>query len=132
MKLTIQIVSFKALRSNTLRGFVDIIIPELHLRIYDCAAHSSHGKRWICLPAKPQITREGAARRDPHTGKVAYSPVLEFTGKATRDAFSQRVITALLETFPHAFDDDEVAAMSIADHFAVTASRRLRSPTSSK
>ena len=44
-------------------------------------------------------------RRD-ELGKTAYSPVLEFTDKATRDAFSARVIAALLEFALAAFDGE--------------------------
>ena len=63
-KLTVEIESFKPLKSNTLHGFCDIVVPELHLRIHDITIHEKNGKRWIGLPAKPQLTREGVARRD--------------------------------------------------------------------
>jgi hypothetical protein len=52
-------------------------------------------------PAGPR----GHVRRD-ELGKTAYSPVLEFTDKATRDAFSARVIAALLEFALAAFDGE--------------------------
>jgi len=107
-KLLIRVEGFRPLRSNSLFGFADIVIPELHLHSIDATVDKSHGKRWIGLPAKPQITREGAVRRDGRR-KAAYAPVLEFTDRATRDAFSARVIAALLEDFLNAFDD-EIAA----------------------
>ena len=66
-----------------------IIIPALHLRIFDCTVHEKNGARWIGLPAKPQITREGTVRKDER-GKTAYSAVIEFTDRGTREAFSQR------------------------------------------
>jgi hypothetical protein len=47
-------------------------------------------------------------RRDDR-GKTAYSAVLEFIDKATRDAFSERAIAALLESYPRAFDQEAVA-----------------------
>jgi hypothetical protein len=92
------------LRSNTLFGFADLLVPELHLRIREATVHESRGKRWIGLPAKPQVTREGHVRRDDR-GKTAYAPVLEFTDKPPRDAFSARAIEALVAAFPDAFDD---------------------------
>jgi hypothetical protein len=107
-KLTVKIENFKPLRSNSLFGFADIIIPELHLRIREATIHENHGRRWVGLPAKPQVTREGTVRRDER-GKTIYNPVLQFTDTATRDAFSQRVIAVLLETFPNAFDDEAAA-----------------------
>jgi hypothetical protein len=104
-KFSIIVEAFKPLRSNTLFGFVTITIPELHLRICDCAAHEKNGKRWIGLPAKPQITRDGTVRRDDR-GKVAYTPMMEFIDKQTRDAFGARVVAALLEFAPSAFDEE--------------------------
>ena len=35
-KLSIEIESFRPQRSNTLFGFATILIPALHLRIFDC------------------------------------------------------------------------------------------------
>jgi hypothetical protein len=36
----------------------------------------------------------------------ASTPVLQFLDRDTSDAFSERVIAALLETHPHAFDEE--------------------------
>jgi hypothetical protein len=107
-KFTIRVDAFKPLRSKTLFGFATITIPELHLKIIDLTVHEKNESRWVGLPAKPQIDRDGSVRRDDR-GKVAYSPVIEFTDKATRDAFSARVIASLLEFAPAAFDDEEAA-----------------------
>jgi hypothetical protein len=104
-KLTIRIESFKPLRSNSLYGFADFVIPELHLRIRETPVHESHGRRWVGLPAKPQVTREGTVRRDDR-GKAAYAAVLQFTDRATSDAFSERAIAALLEVYPDAFAEE--------------------------
>jgi hypothetical protein len=103
-KLSIQVDAFKSLRSNTLCGFADITVPEMHIKIHDLTVHESHGKRWIGLPGKPQVTRDGQVKRDDR-GKIAYSPVLEFTDRETRDAFSARVIESLLRRFPNAFGE---------------------------
>jgi hypothetical protein len=107
-KLTVEVKGFKPLRSSTLYGFCDVAIPEMRLLIHDLSVHQKSGKRWANLPAKPLITRDGVVRRDDH-GKTAYVPILEFTDKTTRDAFSARVIASLLEFAPAAFDDEEAA-----------------------
>jgi hypothetical protein len=70
--------------------------------------HESHGKRWVGLP-KPQVGRDGVARRDQSTNKILYSPVIEFVDKPTRDAFSARAVAALLENFPNVFDGEAVS-----------------------
>jgi hypothetical protein len=103
MKLTVKIEAFKPLKSHTLVGFATIVIPELRLRIIDLTVHQKNDARWVGLPARPQLNRDGTVRHDDR-GKTAYSAVLEFTDKATRDAFSHRVTTALAEFAPEAFD----------------------------
>ena len=104
-KLSVEIESFKPLRSNTLIGFATIVIPEMRLRIIDAPVHQRNNVRWIGLPAKPMVTKEGVVRRDER-GKIAYSPVLEFADRGTHEAFGQRAIAALLRAHPHAFDDE--------------------------
>jgi hypothetical protein len=107
-KLTVQVENFTRRRSNTLIGFVDLLIPELRLRIREATIHEANGRRWVGLPGKPQVDRDGAARRDDR-GKIAYSPVLQFTDRAVSDAFSERAIAALLARYPRAFDEGEAA-----------------------
>src|SRR5262249_49568266 len=107
-KLSVRVEAFKPLRSNSLFGFVDVVIPEMHLRIREATVHESHGKRWIGLPARAQIDRDGQVRRDER-GKPAYAAILQFTDRATGDAFSARAIAALLENFPNAFNDEAAA-----------------------
>jgi hypothetical protein len=104
-KLSVQVENFKPLRSNSLYGFADVLIPEIRLRIKEASVHQSHGRRWIGLPAKPQIDREGRVRHDER-GKAAYVNILQFTDRDTGDAFSDRAIEALLEAFPRAFDEE--------------------------
>jgi hypothetical protein len=106
-KLTVIVQEFVPMRSNTLRGFVSVEIPELHMRICDLTVHEKNGKRWCGLPAKPQLGRYGCVRRDER-GKALYVPVLEFTDRETRDAFSARVVAALLEFAPSAFEEETV------------------------
>jgi hypothetical protein len=101
-KLTITCQGFHPLVRNTLRGFASITIAELKLTIHDVAVHEKGESRWAQLPAKPQI-RDGELIRDD-AGKVQYWPILEFSSRAVRDAFSVRVVEALLEFAPAAFD----------------------------
>ena len=84
-------------------GLCTVLIPEVRLRIIDVTVFQSHGKRWCGLPGRPNIDKDGQARRDDR-GKVAYSPVIQFIDRDVGDAFSDRVIEALLEAYPRAFD----------------------------
>jgi hypothetical protein len=107
-KLSVQVDAFKPLKSNTLHGFCDITVPEMHLKIRDLAVHEKNNSRWVGLPAKPLITRDGQIKRDERN-KIIYSAILEFTDRETRDAFSDRVIAALLIRFPDAFSGEAAA-----------------------
>lgn len=92
-KLTVEIVEFKAMERNTLRGFVSVRIPAMRLTIRDCTVNESSGRRWVGLPGKAQIDRDGQTiRRD---GKVQYTPTCSFDSKDVGDAFSAAVIAAL-------------------------------------
>jgi hypothetical protein len=107
-KLTVTCKSFHPLVRNTLRGFAEITIAEMRLTIRDVAIHQKSAARWAQLPAKPQV-KDGALVRDPGSGKIQYTPIMEFDSRAVRDAFSRVVIDALLEFAPAAFDDEEAA-----------------------
>jgi hypothetical protein len=102
-KLTIACTDWRSLHRNTLRGFATIEIAELKLEVRDVAVHDKNGKRWAQLPAKPQV-KDGALIKDASTGKIAYTPIMEFSSKAVRDAFSHAMVTALLEFAPDAFE----------------------------
>jgi hypothetical protein len=108
-KLTVTCESFHPLARNTLRGFAEISIAEMRLTIRDVAIHQKGASRWAQLPAKPQI-KDGALVKDPGSGKIQYTPVMEFDSRAVRDAFSIAVIAAVLERAPEAFAlDGEMA-----------------------
>lgn len=92
-KLSVEIVEFKSMERATLRGFASIRIPAMCLTIRDCTVNESNGRRWVGLPGKAQIDREGQTiRRD---GKIQYSAVCQFDSKEVSDAFSAAVLDAL-------------------------------------
>jgi hypothetical protein len=107
MKFDITCTDFKPLHRNTLRGFAQISIVELRLRIRDVAIHEKGESRWAQLPAKAQLKDGNLVKND--VGKVQYFPILEFESRAVADAFSARVINALLQFSPQAFDVEDAA-----------------------
>jgi hypothetical protein len=109
-KLTVGIVEFRPLRRNTLVGFATVRINELKLVIKDVAIHSKgEAGRWVQLPSKPQLDKDGVQFRDARTGKPVYASILEFQDYATRAAFSHAVIAALLDFAPNAFKEEAPA-----------------------
>ena len=103
MKTTLVCAEWRPLVRNTLRGFAQIEIKELRLRVYDIAIHEKDGRRWAQLPAKPQI-RDGTLVTGDD-GRVQYYPVMSFDTREVADAFSRAVIAAVLEHSPRAFDE---------------------------
>jgi hypothetical protein len=100
-KLTLACSDWRPFHRNTLLGFARIRISELDLTIHDIAIHEKNGRTWAQLPSKPWI-RDGQLVTDD-TGKVQYSPILEFDRKEVREAFSGRVIAAVIAVYPKAF-----------------------------
>jgi hypothetical protein len=79
----------------TLRGFLTLTLPS-GLVLHDCTWHvHPNGTEWIGLPGKPQIDKDGQQRRDPATGKVMYSPVVEVPGKEARERFQAAALAAV-------------------------------------
>jgi hypothetical protein len=104
-KLTVTCDDWRPLRRNTLCGFACIHIAALDLSIHDVAIHQKGDRSWAQLPSKPWI-KDGAVVTDD-AGKVQYSPILEFSRREVRDAFSSAVVLAVLERFPDALALEE-------------------------
>ena len=99
---SIECEEFKPFAKNTLRGFATIKIPDIRLRIKDVALHRKGESQWAALPAKPQI-KDGKAVTNAE-GKAQYVHILEFTDRATSDAFSRAVVDAVLKFNPRALE----------------------------
>jgi hypothetical protein len=95
MKLVCK--SFRPLRKNTLFGFAEVHIAEFDMVLKDIAVHEKGGSRWAAPPARPQLSKDGAAIKDA-AGKIQYSPIIEFASREARDRFSAAVISAVCAT----------------------------------
>jgi hypothetical protein len=108
MKLTVTAAEFRAFRRNTLRGFATVHIGEMHLTIHDVGVHQhDNGKRWVSLPAKPVLDRDGNPKRTGD-GRIEYARLFGFDSRAVGYAFSAAVIAALLDHDENAFDREGV------------------------
>jgi hypothetical protein len=88
---------FQPLEKNTLRGFATIYVSDIDMLLHDVAVFQKNNSRWAAPPARPQLSKEGAVIRDATTGKPAYSQVIEFGSRESRDAFSKAVVDAVLK-----------------------------------
>ena len=82
---------------NTLKGFCTLGLSPSGFVFRDCSVHAKGDKRWISLPARPQIDGDGQLRRDPATGKVLYAQVIDIAGREQRDRFQVAALTAIDE-----------------------------------
>lgn len=97
----ITIVEWKPMARNTLCGFATVRLPN-GLTIRDVTVHHANGKAWASLPSKPIVGSDGVAQRDRSTGKIRYSPLLEWPDRPTADRFSAAVIDAVEVQHPGA------------------------------
>jgi hypothetical protein len=102
-KMTLVCKNFRPFEKNTLRGFAEIHIKDIALVVKDVAVHTKNTSRWAALPAKPML-KDGALLKDAD-GKGQYVPLMEFTSREARDAFSEAVIAAVLKHTPTAFGE---------------------------
>ena len=103
-KLAVIVTNFRPLQRNTLRGFCNVYIAEMHLVVRDVAVHQyASGGRWVVLPGRPIV--DNGVLRLTDAGKIEYAPVLTFDSRAVGEAFSKAVIAALLRFKPDAFDE---------------------------
>jgi hypothetical protein len=101
--MRVEAIEFHPHVKNTLRGFADLAIADIGLRVFDCPVHCKEGKWWVALPAKPYTTREG---------KQNWQLLLQFGDKDSYAAFQKAALAALRFRFPNTFPDSLVTARS--------------------
>jgi hypothetical protein len=99
---SLQLLQFKSVRRNSLRGFAEVRLPN-GLIVSDIVVGEAGGRQWALLPSKPMLDCDGSLMRDPG-GKPRYSPVVEWASPALRDEFSRRVVALVRAQHPDAFD----------------------------
>jgi len=91
---TVVCTAFKPFERNTLKGFADLWLRGARLNIRGCAVHEKNGKRWVQLPAKPQLDKDRELIRDAG-GKIQYAPVMEFDSREVADRFNAAALKAV-------------------------------------
>jgi hypothetical protein len=89
--------AWRPLDRNTLKGFADLWLRTARLNIRGCAVHEKNGRRWVQLPAKPQLDADRNLVR-AEDGKVQYAKVMEFDSREVAGRFSEAAMKAI-ETF---------------------------------
>ena len=86
--------AFKPFERNTLKGFADLWLRTARLNIRGIAVHEKNGKRWVQLPARPQLDKDRQLVRDD-AGKIQYAAVLEFDSREVADHFNAAALKAI-------------------------------------
>ena len=102
MSTSIQIRDWRPMRKGGLLGFAKIELPS-GMILHDVTILIGDRGAWASPPSKPMIDRNGVAMTDAGTGKVRYSPLIEFASKEIREKFSNAVIDGLRATHPEVF-----------------------------
>ena len=96
----VKILDWRPLTKGALRGFAKIEMPS-GMIISDVTVLTGANGPGASPPSKPQIGRDGTVMKD-QTGKIKYTPIIEFTSKEVRDRWSAQVIEALRAQHPGA------------------------------
>ena len=78
-------LTFKKLSRGALSGWVDVLLPEVGLKIFGIALFEKDGRRWLKLPQ----------REYESGGERKFAPVIEFDSKETNDRFPGPALAAL-------------------------------------
>jgi hypothetical protein len=90
----IEVIEWREVRRNTLRGFAKIRVPEWRMIISDIALHEKDGRRWVLLPTKQLLDRNGEPMRGDD-GKQRYMRLIQFDDREIGDRFSDAVVKAV-------------------------------------
>jgi hypothetical protein len=93
-----RLVHWQPLRRGALRGYADVEIPQLGLRLCGCAVFEKDGRRWAMPPARPRIENGELARDD--NGRAVYEPTIEWIDPQLRAAFSDCICRRRREAAP--------------------------------
>jgi hypothetical protein len=97
-QLGIEILDFRPVERNTLRGFAKIKVRLWGGLVVDgIAIHTKNERSWAQLPAKPMLDRDGNVVREDD-GRIRYVKMLGFDDRDVSDNFSRDVLNALRAT----------------------------------
>lgn len=113
-KLAVECTEFRRFRKNSLLRFAELRLPDLRLLIRGVSINETSGRRWVGMPSKPMVDKEGNQLRDER-GKVKYLAFLQFDTREVANAFSDAAIRAVLAHDPSAFEDAPSPAPADAD-----------------
>jgi hypothetical protein len=95
----LQLLEWRPLRQNTLRGFAMVRLAPLGLIVHDVPVHGGGHTAYALMPGKPQIDQAGKVLTDDQR---RYSPVIEIRDRAVRERISAAVVALVRQRDPEA------------------------------
>ena len=89
----VVLISWKAIRKNTLRGFAKIRLGK-SLIITDVPVNNFSGRLYAGLPSKPILDANGVHKK-AENGKAQWARIIEWADKDSDARFSDAVVAAV-------------------------------------
>lgn len=83
--MNFEILEFKPLTKNTLRGFFSVRLPS-QMIIHNLTLHEKGASRWVGMPAQKYAKQGGA---------TGWTPIIEFAAREASDKFRDFCLAAL-------------------------------------
>jgi hypothetical protein len=99
-KPCLQLLGWKPVVKNTLRGFAHVELP-IGLRITGIAVGESNGERWALLPTRPILDAGVQAKHE--TGKLQFAPFMSWKTAEPGKRFSKTVVELVQAAHPDSF-----------------------------
>ena len=87
--------AWRAYSKSTLQGFVTLTLRPSGLVLRDCSLHEKEGRRWIGLPMRPQLDRDGKQLVSLKDNKPCWSQVVDFESKDARERLQAAALAAV-------------------------------------
>ena len=97
-----RLISWRPVRSGKLLGFASVELG-IGLRLFELPVFAGTNGPWAALPRKARLDREKRQRLGAN-GSPEFEPVAEWKDRASADAFSAAVISAIRAAHPDALD----------------------------
>lgn len=97
----LQLLDWRPLRQNTLRGFATVRLYPPGLIIHDLTVHRSSESLFALMPGKAMIGLDGHVLTDER-GRRRYAPVIEVPDRTVRERLSAALVALIQSRDPEA------------------------------
>lgn len=89
-----KVSNWRRLIKNTMQGLFDLELDS-GMRLHDCVLHQKGDARWIALPARPALTKNGRVLLSPKDNRPVYSCCIDIPDRERRARFQEQALAAV-------------------------------------